>query len=183
MTLDRAQARAMRRALSPQDRAVWSRAIAGHLTAWEPYRQAQTIMAYASYGTEVDTWGILTDILAQGKRLVLPRCEAGGVMHGYAVSDLDELVPGMLGILEPEAGLPVVTLEGICLILVPGLLFDDRGFRLGQGGGYYDRYLAGYEGMTCGLAFAAQRAEALPTAPHDVAVRFLCTQEGIVGAV
>ena len=103
-------------------------------------------------------------------------------MVGQAIAGLSALVPGMLGIPEPEASATVVEKEEIDLILVPGLLFDRRGNRMGQGAGYYDRYLADYAGMTCALAYAAQVVDTVIKKPHDVPVKMLCTEEGLIKA-
>lgn len=182
MMHDRKAARAARSAQPEWMRSVWAEKMLSHLIDWEGYLDAKVVMAYASIGAEVETWPILLDILARGKRLVLPRCHGDGIMVGHAVAGLDALAPGMLGICEPGAEAPVVQKEEIDLILVPGLLFDRRGNRIGQGAGYYDRYLAHYAGMTCALAYAMQVADTIEPKPHDVPVRMLCTEEGLMMA-
>lgn len=177
--MTRREARALRRRIAPDARHEKSLAIAAHLLLWPPYRDAKTVMAYVSVGAEVETGALLEMILSAGKRLALPRCKPDGIMEAPHSSTLDCLRPGLWGIPEHPQDTPSLSKADIDLILVPGLLFDAHGDRLGQGGGYYDRFLADFAGMTCGLAFAAQTVLKLAARPHDVPVRALATEEGI----
>lgn len=179
MTADRARARAVRSAAPETTRVAWSRAITEHVVGWDRFVRAKSVMAYASIGSEVDTWPLLAATIGMGKRLLLPRCLGGGVMEAVPVMSLDMLAPGASGILEPARSAPAGNKRSIDLILVPGLLFDGRGNRLGQGAGYYDRFLWDFSGMTCALAFGIQLVEALETMPHDVPVKALATEAGV----
>lgn len=178
--MTRDEARAIRKAVAKETRSAWSRDIARYVLVWESYQKARTVMAYASIGNEVETGELLQMVLADGKRLALPRCEGNGIMHAKAVQSLDGLQDGTLGILEPPQDAPTVQWAEMDLILVPGLLFDRHGNRVGQGAGYYDRFLSGFEGMTCGLAFSVQVVDNLRPKPHDVPVRALITERGFV---
>lgn len=177
--MTRDEARALRLSLSKEDRGIWSRMIREHVLSWEGFVRARTVMAYVSVGSEVDTRPLLAHILKSGKRLALPRCEGQGIMTARAVLDLDDLIPGALNIPAPGPYAAILEKAGIDLILVPGLLFDGAGNRLGQGAGYYDRYLADYDGLTCALAYGAQVIGRLETQPHDMPVRALATEDGL----
>lgn len=177
--MTRRQARKIRDTIPQEIRRAKSNDIQSHLLAWEVFARADTVMAYVSYGSEVETAALLSAILRAGKRLALPVSQEGGILLARAVEAPDDLRPGRLGILEPTAAMPPLAPEAIDLILTPGLCFDWQGFRLGQGGGYYDRYLAGYAGMTCGLAFSEQVVPSLAVRPHDMPVRALATEHGI----
>lgn len=170
----RAWARERRRAISPEARLAEEARLFERLTIWSPYRQAKTVFLFASVGDEADTRAIIDDALQKGMRVLLPRCKQHGIMEAVEFSGWRGCRPGPYGIPEPESG-EVVPRGQIDFILVPGLLFDGRGYRLGQGGGYYDRYLAGFSGTSCGIAFDAQVVPELPVAAHDVAVRALAT--------
>lgn len=177
--MTRAQARKIRGGIPQEKRREKSNDIRSHLLAWDYFMQAKTVMAYASYGSEVETGLLLADVLSSGKRLALPASLPDGILVPRAVEGLHQLRPGLMGIMEPPASLPPLRPEDIDLVLVPGLCFDRLGNRLGQGGGYYDRYLAIYPGMACGLAFSAQLAPCLETRPHDMPVHAIATEEGI----
>lgn len=177
--MTRDEARRLREAFSDRERAEWSRRICDCVLSWGAFGRARTVMAYASVGAEVETWPLLAEILGRQKRLLLPRCYARGRMEALRVRDLSSLSQSRYGIPEPGPGAETVPKDEIDLILVPGLLFDRSGNRLGQGAGYYDRFLADYRGMTCGLAFEAQVMDRLCVRAHDVPVRALCTQRGL----
>lgn len=169
----------MRDSLSTEDRLFWSQAVARHVLASEAYAKAGTVMAYASFGSEVRTGPLLHAVLSDGKKLLLPRCYARGRMNALLVYSLETLVPGRYGILEPAEGSPVIPPEEIDLVLVPGLLFDRKGYRLGYGGGYYDRFLPGVCGLSVGLSYACQVTWDLRPQPHDVPVHAIATEAGL----
>ena len=146
-------------------------------------RFAKRALLFAPLPTEPDIdplWGLGA---WANKQCAFPRVE-GMVMRVYYVRGLEELEATRWGLREPpplaarEADLPDFN-----VILVPGLAFDGRGGRLGRGGGFYDRLLArrGARTTLIGCCFAFQRAEKLlPTAPHDVQMDFVCTDEGLL---
>lgn len=142
--------------------------------------EAQTVMAYYGVGNEICTQGLLQTLLDQGKTLCLPKCLPEHQMEARAITSLSDLEPDKYGIPAPKDTCPVVAREKLDLILVPGLCFDSRGSRLGQGGGYYDRYLEDYEGVTIGLCREDFFQVNLPREPLDAWVRFVLTEEGQV---
>lgn len=114
----------------------------------------------ASLPEEFPLWPILRLRLQKNLPVALPRVQ-GRSMEFYPISSLEDLSPGVMGILEPQKGVPET--EGI--LLVPGLAFSPSGDRLGYGGGYYDRYLSSHPDLLAfGLGFSEQL---LPTVPHD----------------
>ena len=177
--MTRGQARRLRDGLTAETRFALSERIRHHLLIWPVFESARSVMAYVSTGSEVDTAKLLDEVLSAGKRLFLPRCHDHGVMETAEISDLSRLVPGRFLIPEPAPSLKAAQKQEIDLILVPGLFFDAAGVRLGRGGGYYDRFLRDYRGITCGLAFSIQIAGLTPKA-HDVNVQALATEHGII---
>ena len=142
--------------------------------------EAKTVLLYYGVGREVATAGLIQTLLDQGKRVCLPKCLPEFQMEARAVTSLEELEPDAYGIPAPKDGCPAVAREDLDLILVPGLCFDSRGSRLGQGAGYYDRYLEDYEGITIGLCREDFFQVNLPREPLDAWVRFVLTEEGQV---
>ena len=163
----RGRMRRMRRALSEETQREAEEAVFARVSALSAYRHARTVMAYAAARGELPLGRILADALAAGKTLVLPRCAGDGVMHGHRVDAPDRLVKGAYGILEPGTDCPRVEPEEIDLILVPGTAFDRQGDRLGQGGGYYDRYLAQTRAVRIGVCHDFALLDAVPTQTHD----------------
>lgn len=182
--LDQARAKAL--SLRAQERVLG-------LDVW---RQARQVMLYAAVRGETATGMLISSAFAAGKEVLLPRCrpEEKGVMDVAAISCLDDLRPGRFGIPEPDARACPSLLHCLPdLIVVPAVAFDRRGFRLGYGGGYYDRFLARlYETIereqaegrtppelppTIGLAYAMQLVERLPVDPWDHALTAIVTEE------
>ncbi len=134
-------------------------------SAW--FRGAETVLVYCAIPPEPDLEPVLEAALGQGKTLLLPRCEADGIMTARLVRDLAELQRGAYGIREPRPGAPEFPPEQIQLILTPGVAFDRRGGRLGRGKGYYDRFLQKTNGMTVGVCYGAGLLDQVPMEPHD----------------
>ncbi len=157
------------------------------LAGFSPYASAHLVLAYLSYRDEVDTVELAREVLASGRRLAVPRCvPARHEMTFFEITSFDDVSVGYKGILEPAQHLtcsisPDDADYAASVCLVPALAFDRKGFRLGYGGGYYDRFLAAYPGMPIGLARASQiSGEDLPIDQYDQRVRFVATDEGML---
>ena len=142
---------------------------------------ASTLLLYHGMGTEPDTAQLLEPLWALGKRVCLPRCLPGNQMEARLVQRESALVPHPWGMLEPGTDCPPVTPEEIDLVLVPGLAFDRSGGRLGQGGGFYDRWLTGFSGVTAGLCRDLLLLDRVPREAHDRAVDLVVTESGLYG--
>ncbi len=161
-----------------------SAAAIARVVSLRAFRQSRVTLAYASFGTELDTRPLLRRVLDGGRLLVLPRVErAARRLALYQVRDLAaDLQPGTWGIPEPvpERCRPVMPDE-IDFVLVPGVAFDHHGGRVGHGGGYYDRLLAGWPPPVPPLvaaAFELQVVPAVPVLPTDHRVDLVVTESG-----
>lgn len=139
--------------------------------------EAETLLLFYGVGTEPDTGHLLPELRRLGKRVLLPKCLLGRAMEARLVRSGGDLRPGVFGIPEPLDTCPAVDKGDIDLILVPALCYDLSCYRLGQGGGYYDRYLAGYGGRTVGLCRECLLQKELPTEEHDRAVDLVLTEK------
>jgi 5-formyltetrahydrofolate cyclo-ligase len=142
--------------------------------AWQ---RARAVLFYAPVAGEIDLTPLLEEAVRGGKLAALPGYVAGtGVYGAFEVRDLKaDCASGKFGIAEPGAHCAPVALNRLDLALAPGLGFDVSGRRLGRGGGYYDRLLAGIAGAKCGVAFDVQVVERLPSERHDIAMNFVLT--------
>ena len=170
------------RALGKQKRLAVSHAdadreILRRLLQTEAFRESDLVLCYVSVASEADTRALLSHCFAVGKRVAVPRCEGGGVMRFHEVTSLQTLRVSPLGIPEPDASFPVPQCSEKTLCIVPGLLFDLAGHRIGYGGGYYDRFLAAFPGKTVGLCYEALLCERLPHEPFDCPVQTLLTEK------
>ena len=136
--------RELERQLSDKYKRNSSRAICAHLVAMPEYQAADTVFCFVGTNREIDTHPILEDCLAAGKRLCVPLCTGPGIMELRQIADLSQLICGSYGIQEPPADAPSVAIDDVDLSIIPCLTCDHGGKRLGQGGGYYDRFLSSY---------------------------------------
>jgi 5-formyltetrahydrofolate cyclo-ligase len=189
----RARLRARREAVSAQAAALASEELAGHLVALPEFDAATTVAIFCAFRAEIDPMALLDLPGAAGKRICLPRTHrrpARLTFHSIPTppgatraSVRAGLVPGAYGILEPTG--PEVPLHALELVVVPALAFDRQGYRLGWGGGYYDRVLAELpaRAVTVGVGFAFQVVDELPREPHDLPVMRVLTPSGACEAI
>lgn len=140
------------------------------------WREADVVFCYVGIGREIDTVPLLERALAEGKRVGVPLCTGPGIMEVRRIEAMDDLVPGVYGILEPKGDCPLIRPEEIGLAVIPGLSFTADGARLGYGGGYYDRYLPGVRGLKLALCREACLSSQLPAEPHDVKLDGVLTE-------
>jgi 5-formyltetrahydrofolate cyclo-ligase len=170
--------------MDPCIRTDLSRAIVRDIVETSVYRRSDTVMAYASFGSELQTDEFMRHVLHQGKVLLLPRvnCQKG-LVDVYRVRDpIRDLLAGTWGIREPRLDRCArVEPHIIDFVLVPGLAFDSWGGRLGYGGGFYDKLLA--DGLSpCAWlvagAFECQMVEKVPVDEHDMPMDVVVTENG-----
>lgn len=143
------------------------------------WQDAQTVGLTYSIRNEWDTHSLIEEAWRDKKRLGLPKTQPKSrQMTFHLVEDWSQLTLGSYGIMEPIAGKSLaLAKEEIDLILVPGLLFNQAGYRLGYGGGYYDRYLKDFKGRTLSQLADFQIDESLPIGPYDIPVDQLIVAE------
>lgn len=162
-------------------RTALSCAIVQQVACLAPYRQASVVMAYANFGSELQTEDFLHQVLDHGKTLVLPKVNREKkFLDLYEVRDLArDLEPGTWSIPEPKVDLCVpVELGAVNFALLPGAAFDTRGGRLGYGAGFYDKLLgscAERPYLVAG-AFETQMIQEVPLDQHDVLVDLIVTE-------
>ena len=138
------------------------------------YQNAQVIATYLSMPHEVSTAAFIKQAQLDGKRVLVPKTYGQGRMI-FVDFDGNRLQKSSFGLMEPTSEEAVDKTE-IDLIHVPGVVFNAQGFRIGYGGGYYDRYLADYTGASISTIYAVQQAEFTPS-QHDIAVKELIIYE------
>lgn len=181
----RAQLRDARQRLGSALRAALSARIADHVLALPAWGEARTVMLYLALPEEVDTERLAQEALAQGKRLCVPRLLTGGAMEAVHVESLTAVALAGLphGLRQPAPGVGATVAPGeIDLNLAPCVGVDRAGYRLGLGGGHYDRFLAQRRpGATAlGLVFSCQVVDRLPRGAHDQRLDGWVTEDGIV---
>ena len=140
------------------------------------YQEAKVIASYLSFPHEFQTQELIDQALRDGKKVLIPKTYPKGRMD-FVVYDPQQLVKTSFGLLEPQGDLEVVDASQIDLIHVPGLVFTTKGYRIGYGGGYYDRYLKHITGHTLSTIYPCQIQDFSPE-NHDIPVQEVLIDEG-----
>ncbi|MCP5489314.1 MAG: 5-formyltetrahydrofolate cyclo-ligase [Verrucomicrobia bacterium] len=151
--------------------------ISAHALGLPIVNQAQRVGIYLSTGREVETDTILQALQRRGAAVAVPFFRPDGYELSW-LEDRGELTLGPFGIREPVEP-HLADPADLDLIFVPGLAFDDDGYRLGYGGGHFDRLLSRTEAVRIGLCFDGQRTHTLPREPHDMPMHLLITESGV----
>jgi 5-formyltetrahydrofolate cyclo-ligase len=167
-----------RREIASEERQRAGAAVAVRVIASEEFARARRVVAYAPTADELPTAPLVEAVLAAGKTLLWPRVRAAGGIE-VAAAEPPALARDAAGMLAPPPGAPAETLQRGDLVITPGLAFTRSGARLGRGGGYYDRLLAGAEAASLGVAFDIQLVDELPLEPHDRGVDLVATPSGL----
>ena len=174
---------AAREALSEQERSVLDDRITQKLLAISEYVEATTVLTYVSVLSEVSTRMFIECALRDGKTVAVPRCLPGHCLEFVAITSLDQLIAAPFGLLEPPKELPALTEEQMnaSICIVPALLVDIKGYRLGYGAGFYDRFLSTYPGKKICLAYQQNLSRTvLPHTTFDVAVDEVITESDVL---
>ena len=170
--------RSLRQSMPPEIKEQKDEAIAAQVRRLWQYQRNSILLIYVSTSIEVDTFRIIRQAIADGKRVAVPRCIPDTRnMEFYYIRSTDELKPGMFGVLEPEPVAENLYSEsdgGLCI--VPAFSYDWRGYRLGYGKGYYDRFLSRFEGNMVGICYSECVQRSLPHGRFDRPVELLVTE-------
>ncbi|MEI6518617.1 MAG: 5-formyltetrahydrofolate cyclo-ligase [bacterium] len=170
-----------RESISDDNRLEWNRLICQNVCSVPEFLNSKCIAGYISFKGEVDLSSIFNDAFNLEKTLVLPATEPQNhKMFFREINNLDTLVAGGYGILEPPTENRVIDLKKIDLIIVPGVAFSRNGARLGYGGGYYDGLLAQTESLKIAVAYSGQVYNEIPTDEYDIMMDYLITEHEIL---
>ena len=171
----REKIRAQIRSLSPEEKERSDARIFRAVLSLSLYQRAKVVFVYVSLDWEIDTHALIKDALSSGKTVAVPKCLPGGRMEVYRLDDFHQLKAQTLGILEPEEGADKIAEERLELALIPCLSCTKDGIRLGQGGGYYDRFLAGKKRLFK-LCRESLLSKNLPCEAHDIRMDAVLTE-------
>ncbi len=171
-----------RKSISLEKRNIMDSAICKKLLSLSSYRFADTILLYSPLKYEIDTFEIATDALAKGKKVAYPKCIEDNRMVYHYITSLDDLTPGMYGIKEPKDNLPLFSPSDAerTLCILPAIVYDKEGYRLGYGKGYYDRFLSAFKGTKAGLIYSEYILDSIPHGKFDLQSDFVITEKGVI---
>ena len=164
------------KALSQEQKQALDQALTERLLQHPFYQEAKIIASYLSFPHEFQTQELIEQALKDGKKVLIPKTYPKGRME-FVVYDPKQLAKTSFGLLEPQGDLEVVEPSQIDLIHVPGLAFTTEGYRIGYGGGYYDRYLENFAGHSLSTIYPCQVQE-FNSEDHDIPVQEVLIYEG-----
>ena len=164
------------KALSQEQKQAMDRALTERFLQHPFYQEAKVIATYLSFPHEFQTQELIKRMLKDGKKVLIPKTYPKGRME-FVVYNPQQLAKTSFGLLEPQGDLEVVEPSQIDLIHVPGLAFTTEGYRIGYGGGYYDRYLEHFTGHTLSTVYPCQIQE-FNFENHDIPVQEVLIYEG-----
>ncbi len=175
----RAQALEWRKGLSRSNKQRMDFKIQSKVMNLWKFREVKTVLLYCAKPLEIDTSMLIERAWALGKTVAVPRCVPGSSeMDFYIIGSLGDLAPGAFGVMEPvpeRCKLLRDFTASVCI--VPALVFDSTGYRLGYGKGFYDRFLSGYRGTCIGLAYEQWVTKNLPHGKFDKKVDIIVTEK------
>ena len=145
------------------------------------FASCESLLCYAPMADEVDIMPVAEVALRLGKKVYFPICHTEScTLSFHRVTDLSELRAGHYGILTPDESSPVYENESsLSLCLVPGLVFDTFGYRVGYGKGYYDRFLKDFCGTSAGVVYSIFKINSVPRDQYDLAVDLIITERNV----
>ncbi|MCI0469074.1 MAG: 5-formyltetrahydrofolate cyclo-ligase [Nitrospirae bacterium] len=178
-----------RDAIDAEVRGEKDRRIRERFAGLSEFKSAGVILLYASFRSEVDTFGIIELCLSSGKGVALPKVDrTSNLLRLYKIKNIEELSHGYFGIQEPlvDEG-RIMDIDDFDLIIVPGVAFDEMCNRMGYGKGFYDKLLGNLrrtgnhgEGRGVALAYEEQIVKAIPAKPYDIKMDKIITDERII---
>ncbi|WP_320047491.1 5-formyltetrahydrofolate cyclo-ligase [uncultured Ilyobacter sp.] len=143
------------------------------------YKNAETIFIFVSFGSEVNTHKIIEKAITDGKNVCVPKINSKDKeMEVFKIESMNDLKEGYYGILEPSEEKSRAAVEEIDLVVVPGVGFDINGYRIGYGGGFYDKFFSSMEKEIpkVALGYNVQMVDEVPTEEHDKRINGLITE-------
>ena len=173
----RQECKQIRASLREDTRLQANTTICHTIEGWKLFKDSDTVLTYMPMRGEVDLSSLLEH--HPSKQWAIPRILPEGqmVFHAY---DPTRLVRHPYGMLEPASDCPTVAPDAIQLALVPGLAYDSQGWRLGYGGGFYDRFLSSFSSAFAGVTYQALLLNHIPHAGHDIPMQFVITETGMI---
>lgn len=170
----------LRKNLSPESRNLLDSALFSNTVALPQFKSADTLLCYYPIKGEPNIIPLVKYAQSIGMKIAFPIShESERRLSFHVISDMSELTPRTYGIPEPPEHLPEITDFNGAFCVVPALAFSKNGQRLGYGGGYYDRFLSDFDGVSAGLCYSDFFINKLPAEKHDIALDIIVSEKGV----
>lgn len=174
----------MREAMDSKEVDLKSQLVFERLIATGIYKKSNNIFTYLNFRNEVKTNKIINHIMQNNKNIYIPLCNTS--IKEIIICKMDnweDVETGTFGILEPKPGtIKISNRKHIDLVIVPGIVFDIKGNRIGYGAGYYDKFFSSLkkEILKIGICYSFQIVKSLPASPHDIPMDYIITEKEII---
>jgi 5-formyltetrahydrofolate cyclo-ligase len=168
-----------RKGLSISEVEITSKHIMNRIKSYFNLDEIQVIALYYPFNQEVDVLPLIEYLLKQNKIVVLPKVTSKTTMSFYKIDSLNDVSRSQFGVYEPNTN-QVVTKDDIEIMFIPGVGFNSKGYRLGYGAGYYDRYLIDHAFNTVGVCFDFQITDEFEIAAHDIPLDFVISENRLL---
>lgn len=178
----RAKYKTIKTQLPPDEKRKRDDYIFNRLISFSHYHSASTILCFVSTNLEIDTHRFIIHSLNLGKKVAVPRCtDKNGNMSFFVITSFADLEKGAYGLLEPNLkNCKKLTDYANSICIIPGFAFDSKGYRIGFGKGFYDRFLKGYTGTNIGICYNQCIVNKIPNGRYDIACDYIITEKYIM---
>lgn len=178
----RSKFRKLRASVSETDKQLLDDSLCKNIISSLEFKKAKTVLCYFPYGSEPDILPIAEKAIAEGKQVAFPIITdtENKKMSFHTIPSLSNTVSGAYGIKEPPKDAPLALLNAETLCILPALAYDSQGNRLGYGGGYYDRFLSSFSGISVLAIYSFLYTDSLPTDMFDKKADKIITEKGVL---
>ena len=172
-----------RKAIPQEQKSEYDSAICKRIMATASFRYSTTVLVYSALPSEIDLTELVNASYAMGKRVAFPRCVPDTpFMNFHFVDDVSALTKGSFSIMEPAADAPIwrPSSNDRAICIIPAVIFDAEGHRIGYGKGYYDRYLSGKPIQRIGVIYDQLMVKELPHGKYDLSVDFIVSEKKLI---
>lgn len=153
--------------------------ISKNILSLDECKNADIIFCFVGIGNEIDTIPLIKKLIDMGKTVCVPLCDENGDMKAAKIDSLDDLSPGFMDIPSPSSDATVIPLSDIGFSIIPCLTCNKKGYRLGYGGGYYDRFFANNSSPGAIVCREETIFTAIPTSSHDIKFNLVVSERNI----
>lgn len=173
--------REKRRSIPKEQKDKYNKAISEKIIASDYFKKAEQVLVFASSGEEFDTRYIIERCRTEHKRVFYPRClDKNGNMEFFKVDCTGDLEISSFNLLEPKPTCKPYRPKENDIVIVPALSCDRKKYRIGYGGGYYDRFLKEFNGVSICPCYSEMLADTLPTDEYDIKISVVATDKEVL---
>ena len=176
----RSEYRKKRHDMSAEEKASLDARITERFLSSMSYKHASQILLYASTDEEISTNAIFKEAIKDGKKCFFPRCFEHSKMEYYRADSEEDLIEDKFNIKAPIESAEIYTPQPSDICIVPAMTYDRKGFRLGYGKGFYDRFLPKFMGVKIGFCYSSFMRNQLPRGRYDISVDSIITEKGVI---